>query len=31
LEETRVVINKVNDAFQDPSLTTFVSERTSDD
>eukprot|EP00549_Striatella_unipunctata_P020319 CAMPEP_0118696984 /NCGR_PEP_ID=MMETSP0800-20121206/14201_1 /TAXON_ID=210618 ORGANISM="Striatella unipunctata, Strain CCMP2910" /NCGR_SAMPLE_ID=MMETSP0800 /ASSEMBLY_ACC=CAM_ASM_000638 /LENGTH=361 /DNA_ID=CAMNT_0006596259 /DNA_START=18 /DNA_END=1103 /DNA_ORIENTATION=- len=24
LEETRVVINKVNDAFQDPSLTTFV-------
>lgn len=25
LEETRVVINKVNDAFQDPSLTTFVS------
>jgi arsenite/tail-anchored protein-transporting ATPase len=27
LEETRVVINKVNDAFQDPSLTTFVSEK----
>ena len=25
LEETRAVINKVNDAFQDPSLTTFVS------
>lgn len=25
LEETRVVINKVNDAFQDPALTTFVS------
>lgn len=24
LEETRVVINKVNDAFQDPALTTFV-------
>merc|ERR1711957_705119 len=24
LEETRVVINKVNDAFQDPELTTFV-------
>merc|ERR1719491_770674 len=24
LEETRVVINKVNDAFQDPTLTTFV-------
>lgn len=24
LEETRAVINKVNDAFQDPSLTTFV-------
>mmetsp|Transcript_3475 Transcript_3475/g.5084 ORF Transcript_3475/g.5084 Transcript_3475/m.5084 type:complete len:355 (+) Transcript_3475:264-1328(+) len=24
LEETREVINKVNDAFQDPSLTTFV-------
>jgi arsenite-transporting ATPase len=24
LQETRVVINKVNDAFQDPSLTTFV-------
>ena len=27
LEETRVVINKVNDAFQDPALTTFVSWR----
>lgn len=27
LEETRVVINKVNDAFQDPALTTFVSFR----
>lgn len=26
LEETRAVINKVNDAFQDPALTTFVSE-----
>lgn len=26
LEETRAVINKVNDAFQDPSLTTFVSD-----
>lgn len=26
LEETRVVINKVNDAFQDPALTTFVSK-----
>lgn len=25
LEETRAVINKVNDAFQDPALTTFVS------
>lgn len=25
LEETRGVINKVNDAFQDPALTTFVS------
>lgn len=25
LEETRAVINKVNNAFQDPSLTTFVS------
>ena len=25
LEETRAVINKVNDAFQDPSKTTFVS------
>lgn len=25
LEETRAVINKVNDAFQDPTLTTFVS------
>lgn len=25
LEETRVVINKVNDAFQDPAKTTFVS------
>ena len=25
LEETRVVINKVNDAFQDPARTTFVS------
>jgi arsenite-transporting ATPase len=24
LEETRAVINKVNDAFQDPELTTFV-------
>merc|ERR1712176_462405 len=24
LEETRAVINKVNDAFQDPTLTTFV-------
>lgn len=24
LEETRAVINKVNDAFQDPALTTFV-------
>lgn len=24
LEETRAVINKVNDAFQDPSLTTFI-------
>jgi len=24
LEETRIVINKVNDAFQDPELTTFV-------
>lgn len=27
LEETRAVINKVNDAFQDPALTTFVSNR----
>lgn len=26
LEETRTIINKVNDAFQDPALTTFVSE-----
>ena len=26
LEETRAVINKVNDAFQDPALTTFVSD-----
>jgi arsenite-transporting ATPase len=26
LEETRAVINKVNDAFQDPALTTFVSK-----
>lgn len=26
LEDTRAVINKVNDAFQDPSLTTFVSD-----
>jgi arsenite-transporting ATPase len=25
LEETRAVINKVNDAFQDPAVTTFVS------
>lgn len=25
LEETRAIINKVNDAFQDPALTTFVS------
>jgi arsenite-transporting ATPase len=25
LEETRAVINKVNDAFQDPAKTTFVS------
>ena len=24
LEETRAIINKVNDAFQDPTLTTFV-------
>ena len=28
LEETRAVINKVNDAFQDPALTTFVSRVT---
>lgn len=26
LEETRAVINKVNNAFQDPALTTFVSD-----
>lgn len=30
LEETRAVINKVNDAFQDPALTTFVSFPSSD-
>jgi arsenite-transporting ATPase len=30
LEETRAVINKVNDAFQDPARTTFVSGRCND-
>lgn len=29
LEETRAVINKVNDAFQDPAKTTFVSRCSS--